>query len=146
MTGQFRARSSQTLHNHRQQGRQMRRFQLFCLDPAADRSTDAQLIPQRLDQMDNAKLEDMADLKIIQPQRSLAGIRHSNRFIEHNPAKAARQTLQNRLVQLVGPAKTVDRPGFRTAPLGIPYILGKPVIPDHRAILVPPLGHAQIHA
>lgn len=94
--------------------------------------------------MNNAKIKTVFDLDITDARWNIDG-RHSTGVIQ-NPANAMDQTLQRRLVQLIGPAEAVHHLGLDIVFLGMADILGERVVADGRAILIAPLGGPKIHA
>lgn len=143
MTGQLRARSLQPLHGHRQQGCEMGCLQLLLGDRGCDRGTDPEPIPQGLDHMRHAELEDRLDLDVADTgtlDHRLAA------FLGQDPPDAGHQPLQHGPVEPVGTPEAMHDPGFNVALLGVAGVLGERVVAHHAPVLVPPLGRPQVHA
>ncbi len=64
MAGKLGAWPIQALRRHRQQGGLMRGLELLLLHMLLDRLTNAELLPQRFGDMDNAEIEAVLDLNI----------------------------------------------------------------------------------
>jgi hypothetical protein len=144
MAGKLGARPVEALRYHGQKGGRMRCRQLLLIEPGLDRLADAELGPECFRHMHDPELEAGLDRNATRAG-SLATDRSAAR-ISKDPLDARDQPLQGRPVELVGPAEAVHHLGLDIALLGMTHVLGKRVVPDHRAVLVPPLRGPQVHA
>ena len=97
---------------------------------------DAKLLPDLLDDPHYAVRPRVTDGHAVAGDAAVA----------HHAKDAAREPSQIIGIDLVGPTEVVDDLRHRMAALRVPNVLGKLVVADLAAVLVPALRDAQVHA